>query len=135
MTTATRTPAWAVGQRPSVRVSDSGLSDDLRLLAEHHGTVSDALRAAVRQAAAITRGELLAIPGRGPIAADLQLLARAGLPDASDAVRWAVDHAAQHVSDRWHAERALPTLTPVGEQSADTTDAPTDTDQPQEDRP
>lgn len=124
MTTTERPDPWAVGQRPGVRITDPGLSDDLKLLVGQHGNVADALRAAVRQAAAIARGELLTAPGHGPIRADLDMIARAGLTDPSDAIRWAVDHAAAEVYARWTAGGQLPTLTPLDAALTDTTEEP-----------
>lgn len=151
MTTAQpETAPWAVGRRPTVRIDTPELSDDLALLTGIHGNLSDALRAAVRQAAATARGELLVLPahitsrpptnytqptdpipdhiavptatadGRHDLWHDLGVLARAGHTDPADAIRWAVSHAADEVHGRWSTSGQCPTLTPLDTTPSDT---------------
>ncbi len=101
-----RLEPWSVGRRPGLRVDSEALSDDLAQLAARHGSVSDALRVAVRQAAAIARGDVIVVE-RGPVELDLRMFARAGLSDASDAIGWAVDRAAAGLHAQWSATGRL----------------------------
>lgn len=101
-----RPAPWAVGQRPNLRIRDHALSADLELLATRHGTVTDAIRAAVRQAAAAlrepadpTRDALAALADDPDVIEALTVLTRTlkpgpdGAPEpwtATDAVRSAL---------------------------------------------
>jgi hypothetical protein len=109
VTTTSRPEPYAVGKRPGLRIDTPELADDLKLLVAEHGNITDALRAAITLAASVARGEQITVDTK-PLGLDLRLLARCGLPDPADAIRWAIDHAATNVQHQWSTTGQLPNL-------------------------